>query len=214
MSLKSNLKNIWNFIWHDDSMASWFVNIILAFILIKFVIYPVLGLLLQTAFPIVAVVSGSMEHDVTKEYSLTLQGEKIQTGRYRICDKIHQESDNLNYNEYWQNCGDWYEKINISKDQFKDFRFHNGFNTGDIMILHSKKNVKVGDTIVFFANRPEPIIHRVVEVNEDMYRTKGDHNDRADGWVNDEQVIGKALFRIPLLGYVKIVANEFVNIFR
>lgn len=214
MSIKSTTKNIWNFIWHDDSMASWLVNIVLAFILIKFVIYPLLGLLLQTAFPIVAVVSGSMEHDITAEYALNIQGERFETGRYRICDKIHDDSDNLNYDEYWQNCGDWYENIDITKEQFKEFRFSNGFNTGDIMILNSKKNVKVGDVIVFFANRPEPIIHRVVEVNESMYKTKGDHNSIADGWVNDEQVIGKALFRVPLLGYVKIVAVELLNIFR
>ena len=51
---------VWYFIWHDDSVWSWIVNIILAFLLIKFIVYPGLGFLLETEYPVVAVVSGSM----------------------------------------------------------------------------------------------------------------------------------------------------------
>jgi hypothetical protein len=53
---------IWFFIWHDNSVWSWLVNIVLAYVLIKFIVYPGLGLLMGTTHPIVAVVSGSMEH--------------------------------------------------------------------------------------------------------------------------------------------------------
>ena len=56
------LKKTWHFIWEDDSVWSWIVNIILAIVLIKFIIYPGLGLVLGTSYPIVAVVSDSMEH--------------------------------------------------------------------------------------------------------------------------------------------------------
>src|SRR3989344_1512266 len=56
-------KKIWKFIWHDDSLLSWIVNILLAFILVKFIIYPGLGLIFSTQLPVVAVVSGSMEHN-------------------------------------------------------------------------------------------------------------------------------------------------------
>ena len=61
--IKSYLKKFWNFIWYDDSALSWIVNIILAFVLIKFVIYPGLGFILGTDYPVVAVVSESMEHN-------------------------------------------------------------------------------------------------------------------------------------------------------
>ena len=61
--LKKLWKKTWYFIWDDDSIYSWLVNVVLAFVLIKFIVYPVLGLLLQTNYPIVAVVSSSMEHD-------------------------------------------------------------------------------------------------------------------------------------------------------
>ena len=57
-----NFKKIWDFIWHDDSFASWIVNVLIAFVVVKFLIYPGLGYILDTPFPIVAVVSGSMEH--------------------------------------------------------------------------------------------------------------------------------------------------------
>ena len=58
----STLKKTWNFLWKSDSVWSWLVSFVLAFIIVKFLIYPGLGLILGTGFPIVAVVSGSMEH--------------------------------------------------------------------------------------------------------------------------------------------------------
>src|SRR3989338_418222 len=61
--LKKFLKKLWYFIWEDDGILSWIANIALSFILIKFVVYPGLGLLLTTSHPVVAVVSESMEHN-------------------------------------------------------------------------------------------------------------------------------------------------------
>ena len=63
MGHKDTAKNVWKFIWEDDSIWSWMLNIILAFVLIKFIVYPGLGLLLGTSYPVVAVVSESMEHN-------------------------------------------------------------------------------------------------------------------------------------------------------
>ena len=63
--VKKVLKGIWYFIWEDNSFWSWIVNIILAFVLIKFIVYPGLGFLLGTGFPIVAVISGSMDHSLS-----------------------------------------------------------------------------------------------------------------------------------------------------
>ena len=58
------LKKTWQFIWEDNSVWSWIVNIIIAFVLTKFVIYPILSLVLGTSYPVVAVVSSSMEHTI------------------------------------------------------------------------------------------------------------------------------------------------------
>jgi signal peptidase I len=200
---KRILKDVWYFIWEDDSIWSWIVNIILAFVLIKYVVYPGLGFLLATSHPIVAVVSGSMHHDG-------------------------------NFDNWWENGNEWYVNNDITKEDFLYFSFRNGFSRGDIMVLSGAKpkDIKIGDIIVFIShkNRPraDPIIHRVVVKMESdgkySFQTKGDnHNtnkisinacdstgciDETD--ISEEQIIGKALFRVPFLGYVKIWAVEMV----
>ncbi|MFC1741401.1 signal peptidase I [Nanoarchaeota archaeon] len=195
--LKHYWKKTWHFIWEDDSWLSWLVNIVLAFVLIKFVVYPVLGIVLATSHPIVAVVSSSMEHDGS-------------------------------FDDWWESratCGskeclqgEFYRDLGISKDEFRGFRFENGFNKGDIMVLYGTKpeKVKMGDVVVFMANRPDPIIHRVIETKKQdsqyTFTTKGDHNTATfyfEQSVPEENYIGRAVLRIPYLGYIKI---GFVNL--
>jgi signal peptidase I len=183
------LKRVWHFIWYDDSLLSWVVNLILAFILVKFLIYPGIGFVLDTDFPIVAVVSGSMEHD------------------------------GLRFEEWWEENGKWYSEQGISKDEYKNFLFKNGFNKGDIMFLKGvePKNINRGDVIVYeITHNRNPIIHRIVEVrkSEEGYEfiTRGDNNNKVDKPVGEGQIerTGKAIFRLPFLGWVKI---WFVGIF-
>lgn len=193
--VKRFLKKTWWFIWEEDSLLSWIVNIILAFVLIKFIVYPGLGFLLGTSYPIVAVVSGSMEHDGS-------------------------------FDDWWGVHENWYTRNDISKEQFSGFSFKNGFDKGDIMILHGKDaiDVEVGDVMVFKSNRPDPIIHRVVEkwdMDEVYYfRTKGDHNPDSiksssldETNINEDKLLGKAVVRIPLLGYIKIWFVELIKLF-
>jgi signal peptidase I len=181
---------------------SWAVNIVVAFILIKWVIYPGLGLILNTGYPVVAVVSESMEHN------------------------------GLKFDEWWAANHVWYDKNNISRSDFESFSFKNGFNKGDIMILYGIDGVNVGDVVVFWGGKKEPIIHRAVntwDVDGDVhFQTKGDNNreslemyinvlgvrvqkgtegaikviDETD--INKEDLVGKAILRIPYLGYIKI----------
>ena len=173
------LKKVWKFIWHDDSILSWIVNVILALLIVKFLVYPGLGLVLGTTHPVVAVVSSSMHH-------------------------------NGNFDQWYDEKGDWYQ---FEKEDMRKWSFHNGFNKGDIMILKKAKNVKIGDVIVFYGNSNNPIIHRIVFVGENFYQTKGDNNidsfeHLGEKHINSDKVIGKAIGRVPLLGYVKIVFSE------
>lgn len=185
LELRESLKKLWHFIWYDDSLASWLVNLILAFVLVKFVIYPGIGLVLGTQFPIVAVVSGSMEHN------------------------------GLDFDSWWNENKDWYEERDISKEEFREFRYKNGFNKGDIMFLKGvePKDIKVGDVLVYETPfHSNPIIHRVVVIGDGEYITKGDNNHRGDTPVVAEQFqrTGKAVLRLPLFGWVKI---WFVDMF-
>ncbi len=188
--LKRLLKRVWHFIWEEDSWASWIVNVILAFVIIKFIIYPGLGFALGTGFPIVAVISSSMEHDGS-------------------------------FDSWWSQQAPWYEENDITKDDFTAFPFRNGFDKGDIMVLVGVEPEKVarGQVIVFQSTiRPDPIIHRVVHIRgEDSYRfqTKGDHNGQSYPFEQDipeEVLLGKAVFRVPFLGYIKIWFVELLRL--
>ena len=192
---KSSWKRLWYFVWYDDSIWSWLLNVVIAFILIKFIVYPGLGFMLSTSHPIVAVVSSSMEHHPSDFAA-------------------------------WFSNDPWYLQHNISQEQFLDFKMRSGFSRGDIIVLKGRdpKDIKAGDIIVFQANRPYPIIHRVVNVfkENDIYyfQTKGDNNKAQinDNTINElrisqNQVIGTALFKIPYLGYVKILFTDLIQSF-
>ena len=201
---KSLPKKIWHFLWEDNSTLSWIVNVILAFVLIKFLLYPGLGLIMATDYPIVAVVSNSMEHQ---------QDFDFWWGTQALCNKSY-----CTQKEY-------YNSISITEQQFKEFSFKNGFNKGDIMFLigQKPKNIKIGDVIVFKSNRADPIIHRVIDVwyENDQYhfRTKGDNNPRSfqeihETDITEDRVIGKSIIRVPFLGWVKIGFVELIGLLR
>ena len=220
--VKRALRKTWHFIWEEDSIWSWIVNIVLAFVLIKFIVYPGLGFAFGTSYPIVAVVSGSMEHKAVHPCSMrTLQGSCIEreSSYYEICGSKFEERQKRDLNFFWNTCGDWYKNNTIiTKDKFEKFKFKNGFNTGDIMVLRGIKTEKleVGDTIVYMSRTaPYPIIHRIVDIDENSYvfKTKGDHNSGADAPVEEKQIIGKAILRVPLLGWIKIGFVKLINVF-
>lgn len=209
MALKIILKKIWHFLWHNDSAWSWLANIIVAFILIKFIVYPFFGLLLGTSFPIVAVISGSMEHSLSGPY---LCGENL--------DDFKDSFDN-----YWQVCGGWYKNNDISSKQFQKFPFQNGFNKGDIIIVWGSKpkSLEIGDILIFQGSKPQPIIHRIIKKWQEngiyYFQTKGDHNkDSITGplgetKINGKRILGKGLLRIPYLGWIKIIFVQTVKLF-
>ncbi len=203
-SWKGHTRKAWRFFWHDESAWSFLANVIVAFLIIRFIFYPLLGLVLGTSFPIVAVVSESMEHGLH---------EKKLCGEYFT--KFRESFDN-----YWEVCGNWYEDMGITSQKFASFPFRDGFDKGDVILLWRahRDNVEVGDILVFQGDKPQPIIHRVVKVwQEDekfYYQTKGDHNSGSiqgtfgETKIGEERVYGKGILRIPYFGWVKIL---FVN---
>ncbi|MBI2140185.1 signal peptidase I [Candidatus Woesearchaeota archaeon] len=215
---KSWLGRFWHFIWEEDSIGSWIANIAISFILVKFLVYPGLGFILNTPYPIVAVVSGSMEHKMAVD----------NLGSLRLCGNTFAEKAPVDFSLFWKSCGSWYGTANITQSSFQDFPFASGFNRGDIMILYGKKaeNIDVGDVIVFRSKRPDPIIHRVVKVinskdGKAIFQTKGDHNagmiqssSLDESSIPYDKVIGNAVVRVPLLGYVKIWFVELLNLFK
>lgn len=202
-------KKIWYFIWKDDSLASWIATVILAFILIKFIFYPIVGVALGTNLPVVAVISGSMHHEGNFDTW------------WNSTPFCIQNSFRCNYTQK-----DWYLQDNISKKDFLSFPLKNGFKRGDVIVLVKADplKLKVGDVIVFSSGKPYPIIHRLIGVGtsdgEPYFQTKGDHNpypghspdlDELD--IKKNQLRGKAVLRIPYIGYVKLIVSDFLSSF-
>lgn len=193
--MKIGLKKFWNFIWNEDSVWSWIVNIILAFIIIKFILYPGIGLILGTNLPIVAVISESMEHNGNFDKWWGSPASCANGTTIYTCTQA-----------------DWYASRHITKEDFESYPMHNGFNKGDIILLKGVtfEGLNVGEILVYQSKLSYPVIHRVVE-KDDFIATKGDHNQRQiidpslnEQYIGKDQIIGKAWIKIPYLGYVKI----------
>lgn len=206
------LERIWFVLWKDNSPFSLLISFIVAFILIQYVFYPVLGSILGSELPVVAVISGSMEHRTNSVCSDSIAARmRCDDPRRMICGVQTERRGSLDLEEYWSLCGDWYEQRGIDIEEFSTFPFMNGFNTGDIMVLRSPENIEVGDVIVFQTQKSTPIIHRVVGIENSTYSTKGDYNaaqmtDTIDETsIHESQIIAKAWFSIPWLGYPKVL---------
>jgi signal peptidase len=89
------------------------------------------------------------------------------------------------------------------------------FYKGDMIIVQGEPNYNVGDIVVYDAPVYKyPIIHRVIEIKPDGLVTKGDNNHAPDPWVTPQsKVHGKAVLRIPLLGWVKVGAYQLMGLY-
>ncbi len=85
-------------------------------------------------------------------------------------------------------------------------------HTGSVAIVKPSEEVKVDDIITFKDPR-EPknlITHRISEISEnEIIKTKGDANNTPDNWeVTKDNIVGKFLFSVPLLGYAVNFAKQ------
>lgn len=177
------IKKFWKFL-NQDTWQAWLVSLVLAFIIIKFIFFPLLSFALGTSLPLVVVESCSMYH---------------KTG---------------NLEDWWANRGVWYNGVNITEDDFSEYSFNSGLNKGDIILVYGRGEVDKGDVIIFNtdAGYKYPIIHRVVSV--EPLETKGDNNPAqlsAERGIEKSQIVGKAVVRIPAIGWVKLILFEFMK---
>jgi signal peptidase I len=139
---------------------------------------------------------------------------------------------NQDFDTWWSRHEDYYLRYNVTRTEFSGYSMPTGFNKGDLILLvgTDATDIERGDIIVFWGGKAYPIIHRVVGVSgEDPvhFATKGDNNlgqivapglderdipawrscrEEADGQC--DVLLGRAVLRIPWLGWVKI---GFVN---
>jgi signal peptidase I len=187
MNLKKLAKKTWKFLVHDDSWQSFIADAILILIIGKFILFPGLGMVFGTAYPLVAVVSGSMDHN----------GQE--------------------FGDWWADNKEVYESTEINENIFTDFSFKNGFEKGDVMLIKGTDfdELNVGDVIVFsVSSRRDPIIHRIISIGDGFVSTKGDANFGQISFekeIHPNQVQGKAILSVPYIGWVKVGAMEFLG---
>lgn len=192
--LKKLWDKTWFLLWKDDSLKGWIFSVIFLFIFIKFIFFPVLSLATGTVLPLAIVESCSMYHE-----------------------------GNLfsNYDNWWQEHESKYSEYNIEKQEFENFIFKKGFNKGDILFIIGAKpeKLKVGDIIIFNANKKNPIIHRIIKIEkqeeEYVFSTIGDNNNGQLSFeknIKSEELMGKAVFKLaPYLGWGKLIFYEYLK---
>ena len=79
-------------------------------------------------------------------------------------------------------------------------------HTGAVAFVDQREeDIQVGDIIAFHHPNDEEIVvvHRVVEIHENEFRTKGDANEAPDSEeIPLTNLVGRHRFSIPYLGYV------------
>lgn len=177
-----------------DTWSSLIVTLILAYIIIRFIFFPTLSFISASSQPMLIVESCSMNHPGFWNLDL-----------------------------YWNNFGQWYESRNITQQEFQTYPFSHGFVMGDILLLSNRGDIEIGDVIIFTTNARNPIVHRVISIENEIYQTKGDFNTAQltsnnnpqkidETHITKDQIIGKAIFRIPKLGWFKLGIVKIIEI--
>ena len=86
--------------------------------------------------------------------------------------------------------------------------------TGDAVVLSKVKEdteLKVDD-IVAYEEGDKIIVHRIIEIKDDYYITKGDNNNTRDKRdIKREEIKGKFMFRIPYLAYPSVWVGNMIE---
>jgi len=91
------------------------------------------------------------------------------------------------------------------------------FSKGDMLFVRNymgEEKPEIGDIVIFDTpNFPYPIIHRIIEINDDQIQTKGDNNPVQDPWtITEKSIHGKSIFIVPVLGWVKVTAFSIFGV--
>lgn len=73
---------------------------------------------------------------------------------------------------------------------------------------------KIGDVVTYQLDGGTVVTHRIVEINstDGTVTTKGDANEDNDGAIQLSQIVGKAYWSVPLLGFIAIYAKTPIGI--
>ena len=82
---------------------------------------------------------------------------------------------------------------------------------GDIVLIKLNQNYKTGDIITYWDTNFYTT-HRLVEIKENTYITKGDNNNTTDSPIEKNKVIGKMVLKIKKAGYLIYLIKQPVTV--
>lgn len=83
--------------------------------------------------------------------------------------------------------------------------------TGEVIVIHAQDEYKNGD-ILTYREDGALVTHRIVNVTEDTFTTRGDANNTDDPPIKKSQAVGKTIFHIPYLGKVILFIQSPVGL--
>lgn len=182
-------KRFWNYL-KQDTWHSWLVSIILLYLVVRLVFFPILHLATGSSMPLVIVESCSMYH-----------GESLDSWWAGHADWY--TSRNISKEEFYSYSLD----NGLNKGDIIFVVKSDSYKKGDILIFGNNP----GATAV------NPTIHRVVSTSP--LATKGDNNlvqlskennayhiDETS--ISSDRILGRAVFRIPYAGWLKLIWFE------
>jgi len=146
---------------------------------VAFLLYQGLILATGTKLPIVSVVSDSMYHTTP-------------------------------FGTWWENSGKFYEDSGINESRFLSFHDFNGLSKGDLLFVVKAENVSIGDIVIYQRDPASfTIVHRVVKIDGDTITVRGDNNPVSDPPFQKQDLQGKVVFAVPVLGYPRYILHLF-----
>jgi signal peptidase I len=113
------------------------------------------------------------------------------------------------FDGWWLQHGSFYKEIGINMSKFQAFPFRSGLSKGDLLLVVNQQP-QVGDVVIY--DRPGQgftIVHRVISMTNGEYVTKGDNNYVADQSIAKNQIKGKVVLAVPLLGFPRFLLFAF-----
>lgn len=77
----------------------------------------------------------------------------------------------------------------------------------DLILIKSSNNYKINDIITFKLN-DDYITHRIIDIKDDYYVTKGDANNTEDAPVRERMIVGKLIYKFRLFGFVNYLFQK------
>jgi signal peptidase I len=222
------LEDVWS---GENEIFEWFYFLALALIL-AFGTISTSGTLLDTERPVVSVFSCSMYPEYQRGDILLVKGTDFSDVEvedvivYKVPDRVDfsvsgesytLEKDSPQFNTSIQTSVGKVELLEVMTD-LEPGRDGDDREEVVLSVDGERKVLEEGSSGRISIKRasamPIPVVHRVVEKNEDSLETRGDANEGQLDFESDVrpfQVHGKAFFKVPLVGALKILAMDFVG---